>query len=271
MKLTHASIAVGILALTGCKAPPEAPAELNELSRYMYREWGTDDPEVLSAGISNLEPFLLAEVDYSGDSKDRSFQLTPIEESDLNDITWPTDRNPADTVALSVTAMSPWPVTDHARLQVESDQTPTEPTAKTYTRSFPDTSDPNCLPEQTCDMVVSINEARRENALLAVDFVLNKNFRWATTEDGRDVLLARSWFDQSWEGDGGDTMLWQSYSTDIWIAQPDGGTLRYQALWSESDVGPSDEDVVLGTLRYSIDKIFQAGDESIETLYYSEE
>ena len=271
MKLSHASIAAGILALTGCKAPVEAPAELNDLSRYMYREWENEDPEVLTAGLSNLEPFLLAEVDYEGDSQDRSFTLTPIEEADLHAISWPTDRNPADTLALSVTAMSPWPVTDHARLQVEVDQTPTEPTAKTYERTFPQTSDPTCLPEQSCDTIVSINNARRENALLSVDFVLNKDFRWTTTSDGRDVLIARSWFDQSWEGDGGSTMLWQSYSTDIWIEQPDGGTLRYQALWSESDVGSSGDDVVLGTLRYSIDKIFKAGDDSIEELYHTEE
>ena len=58
---------VGLLLLGCRKAPPEAPKDLQELSRYLYREWQNDDPEVMAAGMDNLHAFLNIVTNHAGD------------------------------------------------------------------------------------------------------------------------------------------------------------------------------------------------------------
>jgi hypothetical protein len=61
-------------------------------------------------------------------------------------------------------------------------------------------------------------------------------------------------------------MLWQSYSLDLWIEDGNGGSRRFQSLWSESDIIDVDEDIVRNVLRDSIDDVYAAGDEAIDGL-----
>ena len=109
---------------------------------------------------------------------------------------------------------------------------------------------------------------------MSVDFMLFKDFVWSrvgTEEDaGEDrphALVARSWFEESWEGDSGATVLWQSFSLDVWLEDGAGATQRFQTLWSESQVVDVDEDILRNVLRESIDDIFIVGDEAIAALH----
>ncbi|MBT3217957.1 MAG: hypothetical protein HN348_02620 [Proteobacteria bacterium] len=254
-----------LISLLGCKKPPpEAPKELNELSRYLFREWDNEDPLVMQAGVENLRDFL-ADLDLEGKVNDRSFTLDPIREDDL-DVDHP-DRDPEDCLNVSVARKSEWPVDDHAQLQIESDQTPTEPTAKDYLRTFPKEDDPDCLPDHDCGVLETVNDIRRENLLMSISFELFKDFRWVELDGEEDALVARSWIDQSWAGDNGKNWVYQSFSVDIWIASNDAAW-RYQILSSETEVGVDDEDVVAGFLKGSIDNIMKKGDKAIETLYH---
>lgn len=251
---------------TGCKAPVEAPTELSELSRYLYREWSNPDPSVMASGVENLHDFLV-DVDLSKKVLDRSWILADITEEDIFDIDWNTSRDPADAVGLGVAYASQWPVADHATLQTEPDQTPAEPTASRYERTFPQTTDPSCFPPFQCESLITESDITRQNLLMHVDFILFKDIRRVATEHG-DAMAARSWIDRTWEGDNGKTALFQSYSIDVWIPS-DTGVLRYQTLWTESDVGvDADDDLIVGTVKSAIDRAYSVQDEAIEELYH---
>ena len=253
-----------LVSIVGCKPPPEAPEELDDLARYLYREWDAEDPLVMEAGVSSLDSFL-AELTLDANINDRSFQMEPPEEEDLADVGRPEGRNAADMLGVSVAAESRWAVGDHARLQAEEDQLPAEPTAKVYVRT---TQDADCFLAQTCDVMTTVNEVRRENFLLAVDFTLYKDFRWVMVGEER-AMVSRSWTDQDWPAENENKGIWQSHSLDVWI--PKGETTwRWQLIWSESDVGVSDESLIVGTLKVSTDNIFEKGDQAIGEIFYGE-
>lgn len=267
------AIVLVLMSSLACKAPPEAPTELNELSRYLYREWPTEDPEVLAVGVRNLETFL-ADFDVSAEAsvQDRSWELTPLIEEDVEGITRPEDRALEDLLAVSVAMQSQWSIEDHARVQTEADQRPFEPTAKDhYDRFFLEPDDEACFIDGSCELMRTRNEATRSNILFTVTFELLKDFRWIELEEGRRAFLSRSWFEQPWSGEKENTTLWQSFSTDLWIEQEDGTALRYQALWSESEVGAGENDaLVLGTVKIGANDIFQRAEEKIGELYHPE-
>lgn len=254
-----------LVLLPACKRPPEAPAELNDLSRYLYRVWGAEDPAEREVGLANLTTFL-SDVDLEDNLQDRAWELTPIEEEDLWDIRWPEERNLSDVLGIAVARQSAFEPRDHALIQILDDQLIAEPSANEYTRAF-DVADPSCFPDQECDPIFTVNNVQRQNLVIHVDFVLYKDFRWVDTDNG-PALFGRSFVDQVWPGDSGNSAIQQSYAGDVWLPDGDGGSWRFQTLWSESDVGGASDSLTIATLKSSIDNIFETGDEAITELFY---
>jgi hypothetical protein len=263
--------------LTACGPPsPEAPTEMSDLVRYLFREHGAEDPRVMEEGLGNLSA-LLDDIDLASDAVDRSWIPALLTEDDLTDIPRPEGRELDALLSVTLAGLSQFPAPDHALLQIQADQTITEPTATRYARSITEPADPACFASGDCEFLRTVNDARRENFLMNVDFILFKDFRWShvgTEEDagtGRPrAIAARSWFAESFSGDSGNTTLWQSYSLDLWMEDDSGGCQRFQTLWSESDIIDIDEDIVRNVLRNSIDDLFAAGDEAIEGLLAGE-
>jgi hypothetical protein len=262
-----------LASLGACAPPPEAPTELNDLVRYLYREWPAEDPEVLADGIRNIEAFL-ADIELV-DVKvgDRSWTVEPLDELDVEGVDRPTDRVLADLVGVAVSYRSEWSVTDHAQVQSEADQTPFEPTASDhYDRTFFGISDSACFVDRSCLEMETKNDATRANILFTVTFELFKDFRWIEVGPDRWAFISRSWFAESWTGAKDNTTLWQSFSTDLWIGQEDGTTIRVQVPWSESDLGISTKDeAVAATVKSAADGIFKTADEQIGALYYPDD
>ncbi len=274
--LLAASLAPG----QACTPTPEAPTEFSDLTRFMLRNWDHEEPEVMEGALANLEDFL-ADYDLLGETRDRSWIPDFLTDEDIEGFQWPDERNLEDAIPVAIARSSVWPVADHARLQSEADQRITEPTAQQrYDRLFLDPADPSCFWDRSCDVMITSNDARRENAAMSVDFILLKDFRWArigTPEEGepeRWAVVARSWFDESWHGEADNTHLWHSFAVEVWMGVDDETTWRMQCLWSETDVGidKTEEGIeaIRGTTRWGINGVFEAGEDAIEELYYSE-
>ncbi|MEE2829200.1 MAG: hypothetical protein VX498_08430 [Myxococcota bacterium] len=259
--------------LIACGPPsPEAPTERADLVRYLFREHDAEDPRVMEEGLGNLSD-ILDGIDLQGSAAERSWVPEPLEEEDAAEISQPEGRALSDLLGISMAGLSAFPIEDHAALQVLTDQTITEPTATSYLREITEPADPSCFESGECEFMRTVNDARRENFLMAVDFILFKDFRWSAVgteeeagEDRPRAMAARSWFEESFPGDNGQTQLWQSYSIDIWLDDGAGRTRRFQTLWSESDIIDVDEDIVRNVLRNSICDVYTAGDEAIEQL-----
>ena len=275
-----ALLAAALAPGQACTPTPEAPTEFSDLVRFMLQNWDHEEPEVLEEALANLELFL-ADYDLLGETTERSWIPDFLDEDDIEGLTWPDDRRLEDAIPVAIARSSVWPVADHGRLQSEADQRITEPTAQQrYDRTVTNLDDPSCFWDRSCEVMITHNDARRENAAMAVDFVLLKDFRWAgigTPEDDepeRWAVVARSWFDESWHGDTDNTHLWHSFALEVWMGVDDDTTWRMQSLWSETDVGiDKTEDginAIRGTTRWGINGVFEAGEDAIDELYYTD-
>lgn len=228
-------------ALAACAPPPEAPEDLDELSRYLYRTWDDEDVRVPIAGLKNIEAFLEdIELTSATPYAERAWSVDPLQAEDVETLPKRPDRPLKALFGVSLGYASDVPLACHKAWQTQSDQLPAEPTAVTYVRSFPETNDPTCFPDEDCTLLQTVNDARRENAAISASFLLYKDFRSFSWEDDdgeeREAFYSRSWFQDSWPGDDGASHLWQSFTADVWIGRPDGTTWRYQALFNESEV-----------------------------------
>ena len=212
----------------------------------------------------------MAEVELDGSLGQRSFIPENLEEGDVSSLTHP-DRALTDLLGVAVGHQSPWSSADHVLLIVAEDQTPVQPTAPLYQRTFTGESDPDCFAARQCMRLTSMNEVRRENLLMSVDFTVAKDYRWVpvTSDNGTERwgILGRSWFSESFAADDGDSTLWQSFTLDVWLEKSDDGLLRYQSMWTETEIpGVSDDDIVRGVIRLSLDDTFEAEDDFLEGL-----
>ncbi len=100
------SRALGLLAalalmipFTACEeevfVPPDPPEEeINDVNAYLFRNWDTDEPDVLEAGLAALIE-LLDTFDLDADYRERCYKPEPLTDEDLADVPHP-DRDPSD-------------------------------------------------------------------------------------------------------------------------------------------------------------------------------
>jgi hypothetical protein len=248
----------------GCSAPPAAPAGLDNVTKFIYREWDNEDPSVMEDGVATLE-LELKKLDLpSSDIDDRARSLSPMTAEDLATINRPADQDPKNADQnVGVARISKWPIEDHARMQASSDQLPLEPSAKAYTRHFLDPADPACFIDRSCLVMKTDNDVTRKNFFIEVSFLLHKNMRWVKLPGDRWAIVSRSWTDRVFPGNDKDTAILQSYSLDIWLQQPAGDTIRYQALYADTKISVTDRDLILYTVKGATDDVLKKGDEEI--------
>jgi len=260
--------------LLGCAPTPEAPSGMSDLAAFFFREHTEADVLDLGHGIANLEQLLL-DVDYTAEaSADRAFQLEDLEDADVDAVQHP-DAPLADCIEVAVTKRSRHPIDLHAALFVQQDQVPAQTSTERYDRTFV-TGEPECFLDGGCARLGTSNDIRRANLLYTVDYVMPKEIVWADLVDasgtplGRRGLTARSWLDQSWTADNGQTQLLQSYTVEVWIEEDDGTTTRFEANYTDIFIpGVSDEGTIRSTVRSGIDNAFDKNDDAIDELFGS--
>lgn len=239
-----------LLGLLACKHPVEAPTELDELARFLFREFEAEDPAGLAAGVENLRPLL-------EQAPDEGWSLTPIELADLDDLSPPEGRDPADCGGLAVVYSSPHPVPDHVGVMLQADLTPASPTAESYDRSFLEGQD--CFEGAICEFLRTENAIFRSNLLMQMGFTLYEDYRWV---DG--AILSRNWLAESAHGDSDSNHLWQDWEIEAWLPTDDGGTLRLWAMWTEAEYAGVSEEMAEVSGRAGLISAMEAQDEWIE-------
>lgn len=243
-----------------------------ELTAFFFRDHQTDDLPSLGLGVTNLE-LLLGDVDYEAErSADRAFELGDLADSDVAGIARP-DEPITDCVDVAVTYHSRHSIDLHAALFVETDQVPAQKATERYDRTFT-AGEPDCFLDGDCPRLSTSNDIRRANPLYSVDYVMPKEIAWLELVDaegaplGRRALTARSWLDQSWVADNGQTELVQSYTIEVWIERDDATTTRFEANFTETFVpGVTDEGTIRSTVRMGVDEAFEKNDDAISDLF----
>ncbi|MCB9778712.1 MAG: hypothetical protein H6742_09135 [Alphaproteobacteria bacterium] len=292
---------VGLLAACG-KAPPDANPEFNDALVYAFRSFEGDEVD-LAFAVRQLEAQVYLGMDVEAkQANDRALTPDSLVWEDVEGIERE-ERDPSLCLPVAVAGVSAHAIPDHAWLQTLADQTPVEPySPDVYDRTFLEGGD--CWEGRDCDFMRTHNDLVKDNILLTVPYVLMKDFRWvdlalpdpAEVEDGETVesddprwaIVARSWMPEAGYGEGGDNIIWQSFSLEIWIPrdgngylhgqgddQPagdwtadstGGGVLRMMSLWSESELGGLnfDDDTIAATTRSGIDKNFEEAEKYLD-------
>ena len=109
--MTHRStlIALAILALAGCRVPPEAPAEIDDLTTYLYENHDDEDPLVLAAGVDSFVTWL----DENFETLDDKYSITPLSEETVDSLD-DEDRTSEGLIGLAVVTTSEHSVEDAA-------------------------------------------------------------------------------------------------------------------------------------------------------------
>jgi len=246
-----------LMAVVGCKSPLEAPSDLEELSRWMFEEW--EDPDALAAGAANLLAYS-DDVDFEADWEGRSYEGGALSAGVVDGLV-SHNYHTEDTNSVMLFYASRYDATDHQNHIVMEDQLEVEPSSsELYNRSFIE-GDAECFLDGSCDLVRSMNNVRRDNALYTIDYDMRKDWRWVEIEDVGTALCARSFNLESASANLID--LWQGYSVDIFLPGDDGA-IRFQSTWQELEMAGLDAEDVSKTIVKGIDDGMAVQDEWLD-------
>lgn len=232
---------LALVFATACKPADEAPDDVPEGGTYslesgpVYLFSGFEgDAAELGLAVLDLEAAMEG-IDFTTVAKDRAFTLPKLTADDLGGATAPPGTDPENQVATVLLGKSVHDLAANYAVTTEPNYVCIESdTTVFYGRTF--TSDTACWNDKTCEYLRTTNEVRKENFLAKAWYDLFKDYRLITLSDGREALVARSWTEAVFAGDGGNTEFAQNFTAEVWI--PSGEeTLHLYAIWAEINIG----------------------------------
>ena len=225
------------VATTACQAPPEAPAELAELAGFMFERLDQDNTAEVSLGLENLEAWLQANLNATGDGSVREgYTVREFDPSLLEEVR--PELTPVVTGAIagsSVATESAFDVVTVARaLTVEEQEIVFPESYVTHERDFPKGED--CFMSQGCDFLDTDNVVETNYfGLLTVDTHSRSQYRWVTygENDDKIALLNRTWLVEPAETGGafGDLVSIEEQMYFGVILPWEGGSVRLGTIW----------------------------------------
>jgi len=227
-------------AMLACKSPPAAPAELEQLTSWMYGKVGSGSDAEMESGVANLSAWLdgrmgEATAGYTVDN-------LPMETAHAAD----GRDGPLDgLVGASVATRMAAPIGDvvHA-MMVEDQMRIFEGEYLAFERDFDGSV--RCFARGVC-----VDEGARTQSVnryplgleLGVDF--RTQWRWVEGPEG-PVVVYRTWLQRP--ADVNKDWLGVNYQYFLGVTMPDGGqTRRLQTTWIAASLGdtPVPEDMAL--------------------------
>jgi hypothetical protein len=222
-------------SLGACKPPAEAPAELGELSIFLFENFDSEDEQVLQDASLNLEEYLLT-LDMDAKADDRAVTLPLLPTERMGTVSATEGADPALQIPVGVSARSRHDFDTNLSLLKETNYVCIDSdTSKFSERTL--LTDVDCIVDGTCATLETSQWVRKENPLAKIWFEIFRNYRTLELEDGRTVMFARTVLPKSFVSDGGGSSWDQNYAIEAWIPESDGdGTLRFYGLWSSVDI-----------------------------------
>jgi hypothetical protein len=238
--------AIILVSSIGCKPPPPAPTDLEELCSYIFThardgldesDNSAEDTEQLAEGLENLKDWLDQDLaaTLEGYSVD-SLSTDMVEEFDES------GRGADHLLGAAVATESEFCMERHVEALVTDDQSAIfADNYNVFERTY--TSDPECFPTRECTEVQGQSYGESSWAgLIDIKSLSNVQFRWVETQYGW-MMVQRSWLDTpaevSWEG----VDVFGQYFVAVVIPAGEQ-TIRMQATWIDAEYGvlPVSED-----------------------------
>jgi len=225
------AILVLSLCFLGCaKTRDLAPEDLDGLSHYLYANW--DDQEALAEGMTNLAEWLETE-GRQETATEEGYVLTDLTSDELVETAHP-DHPLEDMIGVAVTGISAFDIDLHGELITRADQRwNSEKTYIQYDRVVEEGDTDAFI--QGDSLIRTVNTIDKSGAFgVHIVFELNKDYRWVTTADQRQAIIARSWISEigcANEGEGNNCVN-LSFSIDLFYSSDDNETLRMTSSWN---------------------------------------
>lgn len=249
----------------GCKPLVVAEEGFSDSLVTALRQFDAPDEELLPVVRNVFEHTLMLDLEASN-VNDRAVAPAALTAEDVETLATVHGVDPAEALPMAVGGMSAFPVVDHARIQLNVDQTPTEPySPEHYVREI--LAGEDCWLDRTCLRLDTHQELTKENILLTVPYSFFKDFRWLDMNLGLDdepawAVVARSWQEDSYSGESGKNTLVQSYTVEFWLPDGEGRTVRLLSLWSGTELSiAAGDDMIVATTKSGIDRNFRAVEE----------
>lgn len=212
------------VCLVGCKRPPEAPQELDELVGYLFEHVATEDPAYLEVGAANLSAWLDSHLEETV----AGYQVNNLS----NDGVAALGEGEKDLDALAgaaVGAESAHSVEDLGVAITVDDPTEMYPdTYVSFDRVY--AGDPDCFVAGDCASLAAETHGDMAYALgLQVQTHSMVQWRWVDTDAGR-AMIQRTWLREPATVSLDFLSVEQQYY--VWMFLPvDGGSRSIQATW----------------------------------------
>ena len=249
-----------MLVLASCgKPPPEAPKQLADLSLYLFREFDSEQEE-LAAGLVNLHDWMLKQ-DLDLDPSELAVTLPLLKGADLGPYSIPEGADVDRQVPIGLPGLSNYSSDEHVQVFLDTNQVCIESgTTKFARREF--LTDQDCFESGDCDELSTMTNVYKENPLAKVWYDMYKDYRRVELDEIGTAYIGRTWMEEVFPGEGGNTSWDQMFSIDVLIpGTKNGTTLRYFAMWSSITVPLIGDDSYAVLVRDGIDEAFRFGEE----------
>lgn len=225
--MTRTLLTLTLIATIACAKKREpAPAEMEELARFMLRVW--DDDASLEGAMDNLAPWL--EQNMTAEDAQDGYRLGVLLEGDVEFLEHP-DRPLDGLLGAAVAGISRFPIRDHALSMVLGEQVFSNPgTYDFYLRDVQGDADAFVNGEGT---ITTVNDIQTSTLGVTIPYILNKDYKWVRGRDSKPAIIGRSWIPEKGCNQGGENCLELSFSIDIFYENSSSETGRFTATWSE--------------------------------------
>lgn len=219
------SFLLACFALVGCKRPPDAPAELDELVGYLYAHTPDDDPAPLQAGSVNLDVWLDAHIEETLEG----YVVQNLSQEAVDAL----DDRERDLEGLAGAAVgheSEHSVEALAEAMILDDQTEVFPNNySVYERDFLDDAD--CFAKGDCDWLeADVATTVSYAGLITVETKSRNQYRWIETEHG-PAMIQRTWLQEPALVSLDMLEVDQQYYLCAFLPQEGGGSRSVLVTW----------------------------------------
>ncbi len=183
------TVAAVLLALSACKPPPEAPAELDELASYIYAHHPDEDTAALQAGLESLTAWLESNWAEAEDG----YVIGALDDATVDGVDG-VDRGTEDMIGLAVPTASTYTVDEatYAMVGVPCDQVYPDMFVE-YEREF--FGDAECFLDRECDRLEARENMESHFPLEVVSIAQSYNeYVWVELDAGW-AMVQRNWLE----------------------------------------------------------------------------
>lgn len=232
----RALLVVVSLSIMGCRRPPEAPAELDELCKYMYSHMSDEEDDYLAAGVVNLSAWLDANIEQTSEG----YVVQNLDQDVVNGLDGE-ERDVTDLVGAAVGYDSAFDVQTNANAVVLQDQGEIYPDTYTlYERTWREPEEgkkPTCFDEAECVYAEADNHSIASYPLsLEAETWSRAQYRWVESDIGL-AMVHRTWMTDPAVLSLDWINLEHQFFMTITLPLEDGRARRLQATWMVASLG----------------------------------